>query len=152
MTGKGWPLQSDDFAPKHYYDATTFSDIQSYYWTNREDRETGRTKRATLLIWIPTGEEIGFSVETNWRVLLGRHSLPNHISLDMRLGSVIYLCSLGGFEKWRTLAESSDFKRGAFDRHVFFGSLEVREVWPLGMDRNNAFAKPAPHITTESLR
>lgn len=131
----------------------TFSDIRFNHPIGQivEDLSKGRTNANDVTHFDPDLRRDSLPRKTNWRALFGQaFAAQSHLARhDVGVGDLFLF--FGWFREVENIGGVFRYKPGALDRHVFFGWLEVGEVWPLGMDRNNVpdWANMHPHITAE---
>ena len=91
------------------------------------------------------------SRKVNWRGLFGQASAAQSHLEQHKVGPGDIFLFFGWFREVEKQAGNFRFKKGTLDRHVFFGWLEIGEVWSLGMNRSGVpdWAGMHPYITTE---
>jgi putative DNA base modification enzyme with NMAD domain len=131
----------------------TFSHINFKYPVGKvvEDLTQYRVKANDTIHFDPDLRKESLPRKDQWRALFGQAGgAQTHLAQHGIAPGDIFLF-FGWFKEVEKVAGAFRFKRGARDRHVLFGWLEIGEVWKLGMNRVGvpAWADMHPHITTE---
>jgi hypothetical protein len=130
-----------------------FSDIEFKHPIGKtvEDLTKGRIKASDVIHFDPDLRRDSLRRKAGWRALFGQaFAAQSHLNQhSVGVGDIFLF--FGWFREVEVDGGLYRFKRGAPDRHVLFGWLEIGEVWPLGMDRTAApdWADQHPHITAE---
>lgn len=131
----------------------TFSHISFKYPIGKvvEDLTQYRIKSNDTIHFDPDLRKESLPRKPNWRGLFGQASAAQtHLAQHGIDRGDIFLF-FGWFREVEKQGGTFRFKRGAPNRHVFFGWLEIGEVWHLGLNRTGIpdWADMHPHITTE---
>ena len=131
----------------------TFSDIRFKHPIGQivEDLTKRRIKANNVIHFDPDLRRDSLPRKANWRALFGQaFAAQSHLDRHhIDVGDLFLF--FGWFREVENTGGGFRFKMGAPDCHVFFGWLEVGEVWRLGMERSTVpeWANMHPHITAE---